>query len=493
MTRQYSLLGTPAYMSPEQAEGRIRDVDQRADVFALAAIVWEMLTGTMAFAAPTIADALHRVRLVDPPDVHVIRPEVPPAVSAALRRALAKDRLARTPSVPELAGELNAALRGSSPAHIAAAPDRSASRAGLALAATAAPTVPPVHRAPAVSPSPSPWPAVAPATPASGAPPPPQWMAAPPVPPWPAAVPATPASGAPPPPQWMAAPPVPPNLPGPFLPVAPSASGPFQPGPPSPSGPPTPMRVPAGSRPGPTVPASRGLVIAIVAGTLVVAGIWVAVARTLSPGSDSPTAATDTEPVAEPTETRPDERPAPAAVVPDPVPAGPVPETPAAQAVTVVPQVSLTFSVEPRVAAKIRVDGEPVAHGRISVERSGEPVAVTAEAKGYSSFRAQVVPDQDRTVRIVLHKARHRTGAAARVKPPVKPPTPAPKADATEPATPRSAAPAPEPEPRPLPQPAEPRPAPSPSAVSKPAPRPAPKQPKPRPKAKPGTGTIFDQ
>ena len=443
MTRQYSLLGTPAYMSPEQAEGRIHEVDARSDVFALAAIVWEMLTGTMAFAAPTIADALHRVRFVDPPDVHLLRRDVPPAVSAALRRALAKDRLARTPAVSELAAELDAALRASGPAYVR--PERLVSRDGLALAATAAPSVPSVHGAPA-------------ATPAA----------------WQAVVPAAPASVMQSPPPWM--------VPGP--PISPTPSAPYMPVPPSPSGPSMPMPAPAGSRPGQTVPAPRGLIIAIVAGALAAAGIWLAVARTLTPESDPPAAG----PVAQPAGPPPAEPAAPVSAAPDPAPAAPAPAAP------VVQTVSLTFTVEPQIAADIRVDGEPVAGGRVSVQRSGAPVVVTAEAKGYSSFRAQVVPDRDRTVPIVLHRPRHRTGAKLRARPS----TPAPKPDVTEPETPPARRqPAPRLEPRPLPQPAAPRTAPAAPPRAEPKPAPA-RQPKPtppprKPKPKPGAGTIFDQ
>ncbi len=440
MTRQYSLLGTPAYMSPEQAEGRIQDIDPRADVFALGAIVWEMLTGTMAFAAPTIADALHKVRFIDPPDVHLIRPEVPPAVSAALRRALAKDLQARTPGVAELAGELTVAMRDANPPSIGSS-GRLVSRGALALAATAAPTAPSVHGGPTPTLATGPLPS------------------------------------------------------GPVMPAPTAPSGPYMPmqAPPSPSGPYMPVPAPAGSRPGQTVPAPRGLVIAIIAGTLVAAGIWLAVARRLTPGSDSPVA----EPVTEPA--------APAAVAPSPAPTSPEPAAPAATVVpdaTLVPEVSLTFIVKPRVAADIRVGGQPVANGRIRVQRSGEPVVVTAEAKGYSSFRAQIVPDRDRKMPIVLHKERRtRAKAAARVKSPSSP-----KAGATKPAEPRSAAPQPAPQPaqpapqpaqpaQPLPQPAAPRPAPQPTpsqppAASKPAPKP---QPKPKPPAKRGTGTVFDQ
>src|SRR5215468_8614101 len=112
VTRENVLVGTPFYMSPEQAEGRVKDIDSRTDVFALGAIAWEMLTGRMALGAPTFSVAIYKVCFVDPPDVHLVRPDVPPAVSMVLRRALAKERSLRTGTVAELAGELGAALHG---------------------------------------------------------------------------------------------------------------------------------------------------------------------------------------------------------------------------------------------------------------------------------------------------------------------------------------------------------------------------------------------
>lgn len=115
LTREHSLIGTPYYMSPEQAAGRVADIEARTDVFALAAIVWEMLTGQMAFGGANHTAALYRVSFHDPPEVHTLRTDVPPAVSLALRRALAKDRLARTPSAKELFDELVAAASGASP------------------------------------------------------------------------------------------------------------------------------------------------------------------------------------------------------------------------------------------------------------------------------------------------------------------------------------------------------------------------------------------
>jgi len=115
LTRQDALLGTPYYMAPEQAEGRIDEIDARTDVFALAAIAWEMLAGKRAFDGPTLAAVLYNVCLVDPPEVHHLRREVPPAASQALRRALAKNRAARTDSVMAFAHELADALANAPP------------------------------------------------------------------------------------------------------------------------------------------------------------------------------------------------------------------------------------------------------------------------------------------------------------------------------------------------------------------------------------------
>ena len=118
VTRDHALVGTPFYMSPEQAEGKVKEIDSRTDVFALGAIVWEMLTGRMAFGAPTFSVALYKVCFVDPPDVHLVRPDVPPAVSMVLRRALAKERSLRTGTVAEVAAELAAALHGVMPVNV---------------------------------------------------------------------------------------------------------------------------------------------------------------------------------------------------------------------------------------------------------------------------------------------------------------------------------------------------------------------------------------
>jgi serine/threonine-protein kinase len=83
-------VGTPAYMSPEQAFGE-KGVDQRSDIYSLGCLVFEMLTGRPPFDAPT-AEAMLVKRLTEaPPQLSQSRAGVSPAVDAAVRRAMARD------------------------------------------------------------------------------------------------------------------------------------------------------------------------------------------------------------------------------------------------------------------------------------------------------------------------------------------------------------------------------------------------------------------
>jgi TolB-like protein/tetratricopeptide (TPR) repeat protein len=82
-------LGTPAYMSPEQASGS-RDLDGRSDLYSLGCVLYEMLAGEPPFTGPTIESVVHQHLAVEPPSVTRLRPAVPASVAAALQRALAK-------------------------------------------------------------------------------------------------------------------------------------------------------------------------------------------------------------------------------------------------------------------------------------------------------------------------------------------------------------------------------------------------------------------
>jgi serine/threonine-protein kinase len=83
-------VGTPAYMSPEQASGET-DIDGRSDQFALAVVLYEALTGQQPYRAPTAVATITRRFAGPPPGVRTVNPELSAAVDAALTRALAVD------------------------------------------------------------------------------------------------------------------------------------------------------------------------------------------------------------------------------------------------------------------------------------------------------------------------------------------------------------------------------------------------------------------
>jgi serine/threonine-protein kinase len=97
-------IGTPAYMSPEQSMGE--EVDARSDIYSLACVVYEMLTGEPPFQAPS-AQAVLMKHVVDAvPSARDLNPAVPAYLDQALRRALSKEREDRYPSVTEFAEAL---------------------------------------------------------------------------------------------------------------------------------------------------------------------------------------------------------------------------------------------------------------------------------------------------------------------------------------------------------------------------------------------------
>lgn len=93
VTQMGVTVGTPAYLSPEQAVGDA--LDGRSDLFALGCVLYEMLTGDLAFSGPTVQAVIAKRLAQSPPAVTDLRPEVPPAVAAAVARLLQRDRQAR--------------------------------------------------------------------------------------------------------------------------------------------------------------------------------------------------------------------------------------------------------------------------------------------------------------------------------------------------------------------------------------------------------------
>lgn len=105
-TKEGRLIGTPAYMSPEQAKGTT--VDARSDVFSIGATVYEMTTGVRPFVGATTLDLLIAIDRDEPAPVLDLRPDAPSALVAVVNRCLKKDPAARFESAAGIVEALTA-------------------------------------------------------------------------------------------------------------------------------------------------------------------------------------------------------------------------------------------------------------------------------------------------------------------------------------------------------------------------------------------------
>ena len=172
-TRDGSLMGTPHYMAPEQAQAR--PVDPRTDVYSIGVILFEGTTGQPPFAAEALYDLLRMHVEAPPPSPRSLRPDMSPEYEAVILRALAKDPAHRQQSAKALYRELVAATR-SLPETAWEPIGEQESRLSVGMSAIPTPMGPPtpsaqVHRAPS-EPAFGPRSAAAPSAPPPRRPPP---------------------------------------------------------------------------------------------------------------------------------------------------------------------------------------------------------------------------------------------------------------------------------------------------------------------------------
>ncbi len=121
LTETGMAVGTPSYMSPEQAAGE-EDVDGRSDLYALGCLLYEMLAGQAPFTGPTAESVIHQHMTAEAPAITSIRPAVPAEVAGVIQRAMAKTPADRFSPAAQFAEAL--ASPGPAPAPTAAAKRR---------------------------------------------------------------------------------------------------------------------------------------------------------------------------------------------------------------------------------------------------------------------------------------------------------------------------------------------------------------------------------
>ncbi len=125
LTAERMILGTPAYMSPEQARGQV--LDKRTDIWAFGCVLYEMLTGTRAFAANDVSGTLARVLMTEP-DWDALPASTPTSIRRLLQRCLEKDPKRRLRDIGDVGFQIedaqNAAPSGAAIARLSKSQER---------------------------------------------------------------------------------------------------------------------------------------------------------------------------------------------------------------------------------------------------------------------------------------------------------------------------------------------------------------------------------
>jgi tetratricopeptide (TPR) repeat protein len=108
-TKTGMIVGTPFYMSPEQAMGK-KEIDHRTDIYGLGAVLFHALTGTTPFNGENYNALLAAIITTEVPRPRSLRSDIPLALEAVILRAMARDPAMRYPNADELAGDLRAVL-----------------------------------------------------------------------------------------------------------------------------------------------------------------------------------------------------------------------------------------------------------------------------------------------------------------------------------------------------------------------------------------------
>lgn len=101
------IMGTVGYMSPEQAQGKVREIDHRSDIFSFGCILYEAATRQKAFAGKDPLDSLHKIVHAPTPQIKDVTPDAPQELQRIVRRCLAKEPDKRYQSIKEVAIELD--------------------------------------------------------------------------------------------------------------------------------------------------------------------------------------------------------------------------------------------------------------------------------------------------------------------------------------------------------------------------------------------------